>query len=304
MPPTHCANAQKRFGQTGGRRDLAGGIETASVTALAILVLLPLLCSILYCVAAGFGLFDTAGTGFTLRHYTTLWQRGDLPTSFLFTTTITLLGTAISYAVSLLLALGIRSSSAWNGISRFLVHIPLPFPHQIAAVFVVLFFAQSGLIARILGAAGIISGQEAFPALVFDNYGIGVLLAYLWKEIPFLTVVILAVLSGIGGEYEEAARSLGAGRRQRMRYVLLPAVTRGAMPNVILLAAFIFGAFEVPLMVGPLYPPMIAVLTQQRMTPADITQRGEAFALGTIVAGIFALLSLLYVVLRRDRNAQ
>lgn len=267
------------------------------------LVLLPFLCSIVYCVGAGFGLFDPAGDGFTLRHYTTLWERGDLPASFLFTTIITLLGTLLSYVIALFLAMVIRSSSVWNGISRFLIHIPLPFPHQIAAVFTILFVAQSGLISRVLGAIGIISGQEEFPALVFDSYGIGILLAYLWKEVPFLTVAILAVLSGIGSEYEDVARSLGAGPGQRFRYVLLPTITRGTLPNVILLAAFIFGAFEVPLMVGSLYPPMISVLTLQRLTPADITQRGEAFALGTIVAAVFALLTLLYSLMRRERNA-
>lgn len=281
----------------------AEGIETASLWGLGLLVLLPLLCGIAYCVAAGFGLFDPAGNGFTLRHYAALWNRGDLPSSFLFTSLVTLAGTLLSYVVALPLALVIRSSSLWNGISRFLIHIPLPFPHQIAAVFVVLFFAQSGLIARGLAGLGMISGQEAFPTLVFDGYGIGILLAYLWKEVPFLTVVILAVLSGIGAEYEEVARSLGAGRMRRLRHVLLPAVTRGAMPNIILLAAFIFGAFEVPLMVGPLYPPTVAVLTLQRMTPADITQRGEAFALGTIVALVFALLALLYAAMRREKDA-
>lgn len=281
----------------------AGGIGTAALWGLGVLVLLPLLCSIAYCVAAGFGLFDPAGNGFTFRHYAALWNRGDLPSSFLFTSLVTLAGTLLSYAIALPLALAVRSSSLWNGISRFLIHIPLPFPHQIAAVFVVLFFAQSGLISRGLAGLGLISGQEAFPALVFDGYGIGILLAYLWKEVPFLTVAILAVLSGIGAEYEEVARSLGAGRMRRLRHVLLPAVTRGALPNIILLAAFIFGAFEVPLMVGPLYPPTVAVLTLQRMTPADITQRGEAFALGTIVALTFALLALLYAAMRRERHA-
>ncbi len=267
---------------------------------LVLLVFLPVCCSILYCVAAGFGLFDPTGnSGFTFRHYAALWNRGDLPASLLFTTAITVVGTLLSYVIALLLAVAVRSSSAWNRTSRFLLQIPLPFPHQIAAVFVILFFTQSGLISRLLSTLGIMGGQEGFPALVFDQYGIGILLAYLWKEIPFLTVVMLAILSGIGSEYEDAARSLGANSFQRFRYILLPTITRGALPNIILLGAFIFGAFEVPLMVGSLYPPMISVLTLQRMGPADITQRGEAFALGTIIAIIIGLAGFAYTVLRR-----
>ena len=267
---------------------------------LLLLVFLPVCCSILYCVAASFGLFDTSGNaGFTFRHYVALWNRGDLTASFFFTTGIALVGTLLSYVIALLIAVAVRTSSAWNRTSRFLLQVPLPFPHQIAAVFVILFFTQSGLLSRLLVATGLIAGQEGFPALVYDQYGIGILLAYLWKEIPFLTVVILAVLSGIGSDYEEVARSLGASRMQRFRYILLPTVTRGALPNIILLAAFIFGAFEVPLMVGSLYPPMLSVLTLQRMEPADITQRGEAFALGTIIAIVIGLMGFAYTVIRR-----
>lgn len=277
-----------------------GAIEGASMFVLGLLVFLPVGCSILYCIAAGFGLFDPVGeAGFTLRHYEALWNRGDLSASILFSVGITVVGTALSYILSLLLAITIRTSSVWNRISRFLVQIPLPFPHQIAAIFVILFFAQSGLLSRLLGATGVLSGQESFPALVFDEYGIGIMLAYLWKEIPFLTVVMLAILSGIEAEYEEVARSLGAGKFQRFRHILLPTVTRGALPNIILLGAFIFGAFEVPLMVGSLYPPMVSVLTLQRLEAADITQRGEAFALGTIVAVIIGLAGYAYVMVRR-----
>lgn len=306
---TFAALRFRRIGNSGmnnrtrGAGNLPEGIGTASVTALILLVGVPVACSLLYCVAAGFGLFDVGGGGFTFRHYLSLWERGDLPASFLFTSLITIVGTILSCGIALFLALILRASSGWNSVSRLLVHVPLPFPHQIAAVFVVLFLSQSGLVSRLLAAAGILPEQEAFPALVYDSHGIGILLAYLWKEVPFLTVVVLALLAGIGSEYEDAARTLGAGRGQRLRHVLLPTITRGVMPNVILLAAFMFGAFEVPLMVGPLYPPMISVLTLQRMTPADITTRGEAFALGTIVATVFALLALLYTILRRRRHA-
>lgn len=267
---------------------------------LALLVVLPVCCSMLYCLAAGFGAFDVAGDGgIGLHHYRALWARGDLPASFLFTTGIALVGTLLSYAAALLLALAIRSASGWNRLSRFLIQIPLPFPHQIAAVFVILFLTQSGLVSRLLTTTGLIAGQESFPTLVFDGYGLGILIAYLWKEIPFLTVVVLAVLSGVGSEYEDVAGTLGATRMQRLRYVLLPTVTRGTLPNIILLAAFIFGAFEVPLMVGPLYPPMLSVLTQQQLEAADIAQRGEAFALGTIVSIAIGLMAFAYVLIRR-----
>lgn len=276
-------------------------MNRTSLTSLALmstvlgLTALPALVGVGYGVLASVGYFRPAGeSGLTLRHYAALWASGDLGWSLGFTIGIAAAATALSFVIALLVALSIRGASFLNRWSRFLIQTPLPFPHLVVAVFTVLFLSQSGLVSRALFALGVLTAQESFVELVYDRFGIGIVLVFLWKEIPFLAVVMLAVLDSAGKKYEAVAQSLGASRWQRFRYITLPVVTQGALPSVVLVFAFIVGAFEVPLLVGATYPPMLSVLTMQRYSAAHLDFRGEAFALSTIIAVLMLVLVALY----------
>ena len=57
----------------------------------------------------------------------------------------------------------------------------------------------SRLPARAAAAAGLIQAPADFPLLVNDRWSIGIILTYVWKEIPFITLMLLAVLHRHGG---------------------------------------------------------------------------------------------------------
>jgi len=62
-----------------------------------------------------------------------------------------------------------------------------------------------------------------------------------------------------------AAATLGASAWQRFRYVTLPArVAPSVVSAALLVFAFIFGAFEVPYILGRPYPAMLGVVAQRR----------------------------------------
>lgn len=267
----------------------------ALIALLLALTAVPALVGVGYGVLASVGYFRPAGeSGFTLRHYAALWESGDLFRSLGFTLGIAVVATVLSFAVALLLAISVRGASRLNRWNRFLIQTPLPFPHLVVAVFTVLFLTQSGLVPRLLYALGLIASQESFTELVYDRFGIGILLVFLWKEVPFLAVVMLAVLGSASARYEAVAQSLGATPWQRFRFITLPVLTRGAVPSLVLVFTFIVGAFEVPLLVGPTYPPMLSVLTVQRYSAANLDFRGEAFALSTMIAALMILLTGIY----------
>ena len=79
---------------------------------------------------------------------------------------------------------------------------------------------------------GLLSYPSDFPVLVKDRYGIGMMLSFVWKEVPFIGVIVLAVLQSLGVDYEDLARSLGANRWQRFRYVILAAGYAGCAVRV------------------------------------------------------------------------
>jgi putative spermidine/putrescine transport system permease protein len=212
---------------------------------------------------------------------------------------------AVSSAVSVLLAVGgalaLRRPLRGQKLTSFIFQLPIPIPHLVGAIGVLFLLGQSGLLARLAFGAGLIQTPAEFPALIYDRYGAGIILTYVWKSAPFIGVILLAVLRGLGDEYEEAARTLGANRWQRFRYVTLPFLTPGILSSSILVFAFTFGAFEVPLLLGRRFPSMLPVLAYRYYSDVDLNSRAEAMAMSLIIAAVIVILTFVYMRLVRGR---
>jgi putative spermidine/putrescine transport system permease protein len=164
----------------------------------------------------------------------------------------------------------------------------------------VLLFTQSGLFARLAYSVGWLERPNEFPVMVFDRWQIATILVYLWKEIPFIGLVILAILQGVGQEYEEIAQTLGANRWQRFRYVLLPLMMPGLITTGVIVFAYVFGSFEIPLLLGQRYPNVLPVTAYRAYVDPDLNQRPEAMAMGMVITGI--VIFLLNLALRLSRR--
>ena len=140
--------------------------------------------------------------------------------SFGLTLYVAVASTLISAAIALPAALLLRRSFVGRGLVSFLFQLNLTIPHLVGAIGILYLFSQSGSFARLGVAAGLITRPAQFPALVFDPYAIGIIMQYVWKEVPFIGLIILAKMQSLGPDYEALARSLGATRVQSQRHVL------------------------------------------------------------------------------------
>ncbi len=164
------------------------------------------------------------------------------------------------------------------------LHLNLAFPHLVWAVGLLLLLSQSGLLARVAAWGGWIAGPSDFPVLVRDRYGIGIILTYVSKGIPFLALIVLAVLRSQPEGYALVAENLGATRWQRLRYVTLPLVLPGLLAGALLVFALAFGAYEVPKLLGVRYPRMLAVLALEFFINTDLQRRAEGMAVSVMMA--------------------
>ena len=207
--------------------------------------------------------------------------------------------TAVSTLLALIAALTLRRAFRGRRIAAFIFQSNLPIPHLVGAIGILFLFSQSGFLARLAHLAGLIQTPADFPALVFDPYALGIILEYVWKSSVFMGIILLAALQSIGEAYEDVARTLGANRWQRFRYVTLPLIRSGILSASILVFAFTFGAFEVPLLLGARYPSALPVLAYRLYTDVDLNARPEAMALSVVIAAIITGLILLYMWLTR-----
>ncbi|MBK9313566.1 MAG: ABC transporter permease subunit [Acidobacteria bacterium] len=109
--------------------------------------------------------------------------------------------------------------------------------------------------------------------MINDRYAVGIILAYVLKELPFIALMVLALLARLGDEYDQLAQTLGASRWQRLRHVTLPLIAPAVISSSVVVFSFIFGAFEVPYILGRPYPAMLSVIAQRRYLDVDLAQR-------------------------------
>ena len=202
---------------------------------------------------------------------------------------ISLASTLLS-AISALFLATLLNRRPFN-FDTFALNWNLAFPHLVWGVFILLLLTQSGLLARWADALGLIDAPVDFPILVRDRYGIGIILTYLGKEIPFLTLLILALLRTQSEGYLLVAENLGANAWQRFRLITLPLVRPALVPGSLLVFAYIFGAYEVPALLGVRYPRTLPVLALESFTNPDLHARAEGMAISLIIALIVLLIA-------------
>lgn len=210
---------------------------------------------------------------------------------------IAFVSTFVSAALAVACALALRATPWGRRFFTFLFQLNLPIPHIVGAVAMLLLLSQSGLVSRITHAVGLTADPAAFPPLVADPWALGVIAEYVWKEVPFIGVVVLAALAGGIEEYEDVARTLGAGRWRRFRHVTLPLVMPAVLATSIIVFAFSFGAFEVPFLLGQTYPAALPVLSYQYYTNVDLAARPQAMAINMMIAVLVTALIAVYVFL-------
>lgn len=212
---------------------------------------------------------------------------------------IAITSTVISVILSIAVGLVLRETFVGKKLFTFLFQLNLPIPHLVGGIGLLFLFTQGGFLARLAYQVNLIERPSDFPALVFDPWAIGIISEYVWKEVPFIGVVVLAILQSVGEEYEAVAQSLGANAWQRFRYVLLPLIMPGVLSVSVIVLAFTLGAYEVPFVLGRTFPEALPVLAVRLYTDPDLNQRPAAMATAMIIAVLSTLLIFVYMWLTR-----
>ena len=212
---------------------------------------------------------------------------------------VSILSTFGAAVLALGSALLLRQTFPGKKLATFLFQLNLPVPHVVAAIGILFVFSQSGLIARGAVQLGLMDVPKEFPVLVRDSWGIGIIISYIWKEMPFFGVIALSILQSLGQDYEDRARILGANSWQRFRYVIVPLVLPGMLSASVIVFAFTFGAYEVPAILGERFPRMLPVTAVKFFMDPDLNARAEGMAIGIIIAIIAFALVVFYMWIGR-----
>ncbi len=171
--------------------------------------------------------------------------------------------------------------------ARIALALPVAAPHLVVAAVTVTWLAPGGLAERL---------HAAVPGGIIGNRaGWGVIAVYAAKEIPFLTLLALVSLDAATDELDDTAALLGAGWWRRLRDVVAPRLMAPMTAGGLVVAAFVIGAVEVPLIVGSTRPQLLGPYALEVVRVDGPVARADAavieLAAVVLVGALVALLA-------------
>ena len=146
----------------------------------------------------------------------------------------------ITVVLGILIALLIDQPVKGQGILRILVIAPFfVMPPVAASIWENLFMhPQNGLFAAVA------RGFGAQPILFLENYPLlSVIGIVSWEWLPFAALILLTSLQSMSSEQLEAAEMDGASALSRLRYIILPHMTRAITVVILIQTIFLLGIF-------------------------------------------------------------
>ena len=225
----------------------------------------------------------------SLVHFQHVFSDPDFMRSLGLTFYISSVSTLMATGLSILFAMILLTLSERYRWLHLILQVPLVVPHLVVAVAMMFLLSPTGLFARLAHALHLIDSSSRFPLLVNDPLAIGIISVYVWKEIPFITLMIFSVLRHNGPELLQVGRTLNAGRWQRFRYIVLPMIFPGLAAAALIVFAYTFGAFEVPYLLGQTWPMTLPVWAYRNYSDIDLMARPEGIAAGIVIAVVVTI---------------
>lgn len=246
--------------------------------------------SIFITITQSFGLFSVSGKSqFTFENWRQLFHDRESLDSILFSLKMGLLSSIGTLMFSFPIALFLRKGGAGKRFLASLIKIPLFVPALVAAFLIINLISFHGIINEVLVALGFIKKPLR---MLNDKFGWGVVAIQIWKNLPFVLLILSSSLASIRDDTLDAARNLGAGSWAVLFHIYIPLAMPGILVSMILMFIKAFGDFAITSVAGPTYPPSIAL--RMRNTATLFQEWDKAAVLGVVIILTTIVITWLY----------
>ena len=258
-------------------------------------------------IEQSFGYAPYAGlTEPTLDYYVAAMSQYQLTDSIVYSIVLSAAYTICAAAGAIALSAALTRLKAGPQTKLFALSVPLSVAHIVVVLMVVIMCGSSGMIARVLFALGLIQDAQTLPSVIGAYTGWGIILVFMFKEIPYITLCTITLMSNIGNSFSEASACLGASPIRTFFTVTLPLCKSPIIRASLVVFAFAFGSYEIPYLLGTTNPKTIAVMAFYEFQNNDIVNRSYAMTLITMMILITLIVAIAYFVLmnRESRGSR
>ncbi|MBE3123162.1 MAG: ABC transporter permease [Thermoplasmata archaeon] len=251
--------------------------------------------SIFLTLVQSFGLFSITGKSmFTLENWKAILQTRESMDSLFFSLKMGLLSSIGTVVVAFPIALFFRKGGTGKGILGSIIKVPLFIPALVAAFLILNLISYHGLVNTALMRLNLINEPLR---MLNDKFGWGVVFIQIWKNLPFVLLIVMAALASIRDDTIDAAKNLGAGYWSVFFRMYVPLSMPGILVSMILMFIKAFGDFPICSVAGPIYPSSMA---QRMQIMATIYQEWDQAA----VLGVIIIVTAFIVIWAYSRFAE
>jgi putative spermidine/putrescine transport system permease protein len=245
--------------------------------------------------------FSATDGSLTLAHFEKSFEL--YTTDMVFTLGIVLLSclgiATVAIAIGGYLTLGEHERT--KALLRWLYRWPLFIPFVVAGQIMRTFLAKNGMLNHVLVGSGLIEPLAAQSLLDWR----GIVIAFVWKQAPFVTLLLAGAMASLEPQHIEAARNLGASRLRVLFGIVLPQVRGTLLVGLVLSFVTMLSVLSVPMMINPNSPTMMTVDVAYRIsTHGDYAVANALCLVSLLFASAGAWVYLRHAVRRAEENAR
>lgn len=267
-------------------------MRTDRLTSLALVAPALFLLAALFIYPLGYSLvtaFAARDGAWTVGNFTKAWDF--YSRDIVFTVLIVGLSTLLIGLISILIAgyLTLGENGRAVAVLRWLYRWPLFIPFIVAGQLMRAFLAKNGLMNNVIVELGLLTPLQTTSFLDWR----GIVATFVWKQTPFVALLLAGAMASLDRSTIEAARNLGAGRLRILVEIVVPQVRQTLMVGLILSFVIMMSVLSVPLMINAQSPTMLTVDMAFRIN--SYGDYGVANALGFISYLMTGVIAWIYL---------
>src|SRR6516164_3422759 len=211
----------------------------------------------------------------------------DIVFTFVIVAVSTVLVGLFAAAIGGYLVLGAHPTAV--SILKSLYRWPLFIPFIVAAQCMRTFLAKNGMMNNTLATLGLVDVANLSGLLDWR----GIIITFVWKETPFVALLVSGAMAALDRATIEAAANLGASGLRILVEIILPQVSGVMLVGLILAFVTMFSVLSVPIMISGGSPTMITVDMAFRVN--SYSDYGVANALAFVSYAMAGLAAWVYL---------
>lgn len=245
---------------------------------------------------------------FTLDFYKEVLSSKEFLESLKYTVKINFISAIIAFILTIviiyLIFLSRRKGYCYSKSFQKIIEAPVFIPYLVGSYGILLLLMKGGLLNKILIEMKILE----FPILTNDVNGIGIIVTYVWKALPFMTMMTLPIVLRVDKKWDVLGKIYNLNDYNFFKKIVLPLILPALSASFFIVIAYLFASFETPYILGVTHPSVLAVTVFNMYAKGNLDLRGKIMVINIVISlisllcGLAVYLTLKYFSKFKDRE--